>query len=92
MKRASKSLSKSSFGMVPSNSLNLKSKNLSKGSFRTTSGNLSANLLKRVRNLSNRKVLLYMKHGVPISSPLLNASYDGFILPNICNFTQMMTK
>lgn len=45
MKIASRSLSNNSFGTVPSNSLNLKSKNLSKGSRRTTSGNLPANLL-----------------------------------------------
>lgn len=52
MKMASKSLSKSSFGTVPSNSLNLRSKNLSLGSFRTTSGNLPANRL-LLRSSSN---------------------------------------
>ncbi|TYG59662.1 hypothetical protein ES288_D07G004800v1 [Gossypium darwinii] len=51
---ASKSLSKSSLGTVPSNSLNLKSKNLSKGSLRITSGNLPANrlLLRSNSNIS----------------------------------------
>lgn len=45
MKMASKSLSKSSLGTVPSNSLNRRSRNLSDGSFRTTAGNLPAKRL-----------------------------------------------
>lgn len=45
IKIASKSLSNSSLGTPPSNSLNLRSKNLSVGSLRTTSGNLPANRL-----------------------------------------------
>jgi hypothetical protein len=45
MKIASRSLSKSAFGTVPSNSLNLISKNLRAGRFNTTSGNFPANLL-----------------------------------------------
>lgn len=52
IKIASKSLSKSSLGTVPSNSLNLRSKNLSWGSLRTTFGNLPANLL-LLRSSSN---------------------------------------
>ena len=45
IKIASKSLSNSSFGTVPSNSLNLRSKNLSEGSLSTTCGNFPANRL-----------------------------------------------
>lgn len=45
IKMASRGLSKSSRGTVPSNSLNLRSKNFSDGSFRTTTGNFPANLL-----------------------------------------------
>ncbi|RDX70943.1 hypothetical protein CR513_49759, partial [Mucuna pruriens] len=45
MKMASRSLSNNSLGTVPSNSLNLRSKNLSDGRRRTTSGNFPANLV-----------------------------------------------
>jgi hypothetical protein len=45
MKMASNGLSKSSRGTDPSNSLNLRSKNFSDGSFRITTGNFPANLL-----------------------------------------------
>jgi len=45
MKIASRSLSNNSFGTVPSNSLNLMSKNLRTGKRKTTSGNFPANLL-----------------------------------------------
>lgn len=50
MKMASNGLSKSSFGTVPSNSLNLRSRNLSCGSFKTTSGNLPAKRLLLISN------------------------------------------
>ncbi|KAK8581178.1 hypothetical protein V6N12_071413 [Hibiscus sabdariffa] len=33
-----------------------------------------------------------MKHTVPMASPLLNASYEGFILPSFPNLTQMITN
>lgn len=45
MKMASKGLSKSSLGTVPSNSLNLRSRNLSVGRSKTTLGNRPANRL-----------------------------------------------
>ncbi|BAT72810.1 hypothetical protein VIGAN_01024800 [Vigna angularis var. angularis] len=45
MKMASRSLSNNSRGTAPSNSLNLRSKNLSEGRRRTTSGNLPAKRL-----------------------------------------------
>ncbi|RYR07546.1 hypothetical protein Ahy_B05g074928 isoform D [Arachis hypogaea] len=56
---ASRSLSKSCEGTVPSNSLNLRSRNLSLGNRRTTAGNLPANRLllrsnsKRILRRSN---------------------------------------
>lgn len=52
MKMASKSLSKSSFGTDPSNSLNLRSRNFNIGNSRTTPGNFPANLL-LLRSSSN---------------------------------------
>ncbi|TYJ32275.1 hypothetical protein E1A91_A05G024600v1 [Gossypium mustelinum] len=65
MKMASKSLSNSSFGTVPSNSLNLKSKNLSEGSLRTTSGNLPANLLLLRSNSNSLLSLINLCGTVP---------------------------
>ena len=53
IKIASNGLSNSSFGTVPSNSLNLRSKNLSRGSFKTTCGNLPAKRL-LLRSNSNK--------------------------------------
>ncbi|PKI50795.1 hypothetical protein CRG98_028790 [Punica granatum] len=52
MKMASRSLSKSAGGTVPSNSLNLRSRNLSDGSARTKRGNFPANRL-LLRSSSN---------------------------------------
>lgn len=53
MNIASKSLSNSSFGTVPSNSLNLRSRNFSSGNRSTTAGNFPANLL-LLRSNSNK--------------------------------------
>ncbi|KAK9033687.1 hypothetical protein V6N11_049873 [Hibiscus sabdariffa] len=47
--------------------------------------------MKSIRNLNNKKVL-HMKHAVPMASPLLNASFEGFILPSFPNLTQMITN
>ncbi|KAF1859250.1 hypothetical protein Lal_00009834 [Lupinus albus] len=50
---ASRSLSNNSFGTVPSNSLNLRSRNFSFGNPKTTTGNFPANRL-LLRSNSNR--------------------------------------
>lgn len=90
MKIASRSLSKSSLGTVPSNSLNLRSRNLSCGRRSTTSGNLPAKRLllrsnsKRSFNRSNlcgtvpqKRLLLMCNSARSVNKPSSSGKYPA---------------
>jgi len=90
MKMASRSLSKSSLGTVPSNSLNLRSRNLSCGRCSTTSGNFPANRLllrsssKRSLSLSNlcgtvpqKRLVLMWRSARSVSRPSSSGRYPA---------------